>query len=81
MDIEKMMEFLFEQQPKFDAWFASFRTGMEELRQSQQATERLINAFAKAGSGQVELRRVRLDSLERRMETDEQRFQAFSGPL
>ena len=69
-----------EQQAKFEArlpFRASFETGMEELRQSQQATERLINAFAKAGAAQIELHRARLDSLERRMETDEQRFQMF----
>ena len=77
MDIEKTIEFLMEQQAKFDAWFASFNTGMQELRQSQQATERLINAFAKAGAAQIELHRARLDSLERRLEADEQRFQAF----
>ena len=84
MDIEKTIEFLLEQQAKFDAWFASFNTGMEELRRSQQATERLINAFAKAGEAQIELHRARLDSVERRLESgerqreaDEQRFQAF----
>jgi hypothetical protein len=77
MDIEKTIEFLIEQQAKFDAWFASFKTGMEELRQSQQATERLINAFAKAGAAQTELHRARLEGLEQRVEADEQRFQAF----
>ena len=70
MDIEKTIEFLLAQQAKFE-------TGMEELRQSQQATERLINAFAKAGAAQIELHRARLDSVERRLEADEQRFQAF----
>jgi hypothetical protein len=77
MDIEKTIEFLMEQQAKFDAWFSSFKTGIEELRQNQQATERLINAFAKAGAAQIEIHRPRLDSLERRMEADEQRFQMF----
>jgi hypothetical protein len=81
MDIEKTIEFLMEQQAKFDTSFATFKagfeTGMEELRQSQQATERLINAFAKAGAAQIELHRARLESLERRQEADEQRFQAF----
>ncbi len=70
MDIEKTIEFLMEQQAKFES-------GMAELRQSQQATERLINAFAKAGAAQIELHRARLDSVERRLEADEQRFQAF----
>ena len=81
MDIEKTIEFLMEQQAKFET---SFRTGMEELRQNQQATERLINAFAKAGAAQIELHRARLDSVERRLdsverqrEADDQRFQAF----
>jgi len=77
VDIEKTIEFLMEQQAKFDAWVATFKTGMEELRQNQQATERLINAFAKAGAAQIELHRARLDSVERRLEADEQRFQAF----
>jgi hypothetical protein len=88
MDIQKTMEFLIEQQAKFESRFAafesSFRTGMEELRQNQQATERLINAFANAGAAQIELHRARLDSVERRLEADEQRlaeegkrFQAF----
>ena len=77
MDIEKTIEFLMEQQAKFES-------AMTELRQSQQATERLINAFAKAGAAQIELHRARLDSVERRLdsverqrEADEQRFQAF----
>lgn len=81
MEIEKTIEFLMEQQAKFEARFAtfeaSFEAGMDELRQSQQATERLINAFAKAGAAQIELHRARLDSLERRLEAHEQRFQAF----
>jgi hypothetical protein len=70
LDIEKTIEFLMEQQAKFES-------AMTELRQSQQATERLINAFAKAGAAQIELHRARLDSVERRLEADEQRFQAF----
>lgn len=74
MDIEKAIEFLMEQRAKFDV---TFKAGMEELRQSQQATERLIDAFAKAGAAQIELHRARLDSLETRLEADEQRFQAF----
>ena len=77
MDIEKIIGSLLEQQAKSDAWVASFKAGMEELRQNHQATERLINAFANAGAAQIELHRPRLDSLERRVEPDEQRFQAF----
>jgi hypothetical protein len=77
VDIEKTIAFLLEQQARFDLRMEEFHQGMEELRRNQQATERLINAFAKAGEAQIELHRARLDSLERRMETDEQRFQAF----
>jgi hypothetical protein len=77
MDIEKTIEFLSQQQAKFDANLAAFHAGMEELRASQRATERLINAFAKAGQEQIELHRVRLDSVERRMQADEEHFQDF----
>jgi len=78
VDIDKIIGSPLEQQAKFDAWVASFKAGMEELRQNHQATERLINAFANDGAAQIELHRARLDSLERRVEADEQRFQAFS---
>ena len=40
MDIEKIIEFLMEQQAKFDI-------RVKELLQNQQATERLINTLAK----------------------------------
>ena len=50
MDIEKIIGSLLEQQAKSDAWVASFKAGMEELRQNHQATERLINAFANDGA-------------------------------
>ena len=59
MDVEKTIEFLLERQARFDASLAAskanFDAGMEELRKSQKATERLINAFAKAGPSQIEL--------------------------
>ena len=47
MEIERTIEFLMGQQASFASFASSFKTGMDELRQSQQATERLINAFAK----------------------------------
>jgi DNA anti-recombination protein RmuC len=81
MDIEKTIEFLLEQQAKFDASLAAskakFDAEMEELRKSQQATERLINAFAKAGAAQIELHQARLDGLDKRLETQEREFKAF----
>lgn len=81
MDVEGTMAFLLEQQAKLDGSLAVFKAnfdvGMEELRKSQQATERLINAFAKAGSAQIELHQARLDGLEKRLETQEREFKAF----
>jgi DNA anti-recombination protein RmuC len=81
MDIEKTIEFLLEQQAKFDASLAAskarFDAEMEELRKSQKATERLINAFAKAGAAQIELHQARLDGLDKRLETQEREFKAF----
>jgi hypothetical protein len=73
MDVEKTIAFLLEQQARFEA---SFGAGMEELRKSQQATERLIDAFARAGQAQIELHRRRLDGLESRLEADEKRLEA-----
>jgi hypothetical protein len=81
MDVEKTIEFLLEHQARFEAnlatFAANFEADMKQLRESQRATERLINAFAKAGQAQIELHRTRMDSLERRLEMDEERFQAF----
>jgi hypothetical protein len=74
MDVEKTIQFILEQQARFES---SFKAGMDELRQSQRATERLINAFAKAGEAQIELHRARLDGLDHRLQADEERFQAF----
>jgi division protein CdvB (Snf7/Vps24/ESCRT-III family) len=80
MDIEKTILFLIEHQARLDASLATFesqfKAGMEELRQSQRATERLINAFAKAGEAQIELHRARLDGLDQRLQADELRLQA-----
>jgi hypothetical protein len=81
MNIEETIEFLIQHQARLEANLATFesefRAGMEELRQSQRATERLINAFAKAGEAQIELHRARLDGLDQRLQADEERFQAF----
>jgi hypothetical protein len=81
MDVEKTIQFLLEQQAKFEASLATakanFDAGMEELRKSQQATERLINAFARAGQAQIELHQSRLDNPDRHLETQEQEFRAF----
>jgi hypothetical protein len=81
MDVEGTMAFLLEQQARLDASLAVFKAnfdaGMEELRKSQQATERLINAFAKAGSAQIALHQARLDGLDKRLEAQEREFKAF----
>lgn len=81
MDVEKTLEFLLEQRAKFDASLAAFKAnfeaGVEELRKKQEATERLINAFAKAGSAQIELHQARLDGLDKRLEAQEREFKAF----
>lgn len=80
MDVERTIQFLLEQQAKFEASLAAskanFDAGMEELRKSQQATERLINAFARAGQAQIELHQARLDSMDKRLETQEKRLEA-----
>jgi len=80
MDAEKTIAFLLENQARFDtrlaAFQAKFEADMEELRKNQDATERLINACAKAGQAQIELHQRRLDSLESRLEADHERLEA-----
>jgi histidinol dehydrogenase len=81
MDVEKTIQFMVEHQAQFDAKLAAFHekfsADMEELRKRQEATERLINAFAKAGQAQIELHSARLDGLESRLEVQEREFKAF----
>ena len=80
MDVEKTIAFLLEQQAKFDASLAAskadFDARMEELRKRQEATERLINAFAKAGAAQIELHQARMDGLDKRLEAQEREMKA-----
>ena len=88
MDVEKTIAFLLEQQARFDARLAAFQAkfeaDLEAMRKHQAATERLIDAFARAGQAQIELHRGRLDGLEgrleaaeKRLETQEREFRAF----
>jgi vacuolar-type H+-ATPase subunit E/Vma4 len=83
MDVEKMMQFILDQQAQSEArhaaWKAEFDAGIEELKKRQDATERLINAFARAGQAQIELHTARLDGLDKRLETQERQFQTFLG--
>jgi hypothetical protein len=73
MDVEKTIAFPLEQPAKFEV---RFEAGMEEIRQNQAATERLIDAFARAGQAQIELHRGRLDGSEGRLAADERRLEA-----
>ena len=81
MDIEKTMQFIIEHQAQFEANLAAFHqkftVEVEALQKRQAATERLINAFAKAGQAQIELHTTRLDGLESRLEVQEREFKAF----
>ena len=77
MDIEKTMQFIREQQAQFEADLAALNVSLREIRDNQHHTERLINAFAKAGQAQIELHTSRLDGLESRLEVQEREFKAF----
>lgn len=59
------------------AFHAQFSVDMEELRKRQESTERLINAFARAGQAQIELHQARMDGLDKRLEIREREFKAF----
>jgi histidinol dehydrogenase len=81
MDIEKTMQFIIEHQAQLEANLAAFHEKFtieaEALQKRQAATERLINAFAKAGQAQIELHTARLDGLDSRLEVQEREFKAF----
>lgn len=77
MDVEKTMQFILDHQAKFEA-------GMEELRQAQNKTEkglerleRLVEAYAQAGSIQMQLHRERMDSYEAQQRQHHEEFRAF----
>ena len=70
MDVEKTMEFILAQQARFEA-------GMEELRQSHQATERLVRRLARWGAARLRQHEERMDEMEQRREEDRREFQAF----
>jgi NADH:ubiquinone oxidoreductase subunit D len=84
MDVEKTMEFILEQQARFEtnfarfeANFARFEAGMEELRQSHQATERLVRRLARWGAARLRQHEERMDEMEQRREEDRREFHAF----
>lgn len=75
------MQFIIEHQAQFEANLAAFHqkftVEVEALQERQAATERLINAFAKAGQAQIELHTARLDGPESRLEVQERECKAF----
>jgi hypothetical protein len=77
MDVEKTMEFILEQQARFETNFARFEAGMEELRQSHQATERLVRRLARWGAARLRQHEERMDEMEQRREEDRREFKAF----
>jgi len=84
MDVERTVPFILHRQAATEARMAKmaqfhvkFRADMEELRKRQGATEKLINACAKAGQAQIEMHTARLDGLEGPLEVQEREFRAF----
>jgi uncharacterized membrane protein YccC len=77
MDTETTIQFLLEQQAAFEARFGRFERSLEEIRELQRGTERLIHLFAQAGAEQIELHRQRLDTIERHQAEDRERFDRF----
>jgi len=71
------MPFIAKRQAQLEANMIAFSAGMAELRKRQEAAEKLINAFAKAGQAQIELPTARLDGLESRPEVQERESKAF----
>jgi light-regulated signal transduction histidine kinase (bacteriophytochrome) len=70
MDVEQTIEFILKQQAKFEE-------GLQELRRSQVATQRLIRILARAGQERIEAIETRQDFLEERQEQLDRKFDAF----
>jgi septation ring formation regulator EzrA len=77
MDIEKNIEFIIEQQARFETNLQKLLDSQAETDRRIRTTERVVRAFIRAGNAQVELHWERMDALERRMDDMDQRFQAF----
>lgn len=81
MDVEKTIAFFLENQARFDARLAAFQAkfeaDLEAMRKDQAATQRLVDAFARAGQAQIELHGRRLEALETRIDNQERQFKAF----
>jgi hypothetical protein len=77
VDTAKTMQFILDHQAKLE-------TGLEELRQAQHKTERglarlekLVEAYAQAGSIQMQLHRERMDRYEADQKEHREEFRAF----
>jgi septation ring formation regulator EzrA len=77
VDIEKRIEFIVEQQARFETNLQKLLEAQAETDRRIRATERVVRAFIRAGNAQLELHWERMDALEHRMDAMDQRFQAF----
>ena len=77
MDIEQTIQFILDHQAKSEAEMAALREAQNKTEQGLQRLERLVEAYAQAGSIQMQLHRERMDGYEARQKRHEEEFQAF----
>jgi hypothetical protein len=77
MDVEKTIEFILEQQTRFEAGMQALSTSQQETDRRLRSTERLIRRLARLGAAQLEAHDKRLEATEQRQEEDRREFRAF----
>jgi hypothetical protein len=79
MDVEKTMQFILDHQAKSEAEMAALREAQNKTEQGLQRLERLVEAYAQAGSIQMQLHRERMDAHEAWMRAHEARQEKHEG--
>ncbi|HEV2383085.1 MAG TPA: hypothetical protein VG206_25235 [Terriglobia bacterium] len=79
MDVEKTMQFILNHQAKSETEMAALREAQNKTEQGLQRLERLVEAYAQAGSIQMQLHRERMDAHEAWMSTTATRMEAHEA--
>ena len=62
MDVEKTIEFILEQQTRFEAGMQALSASQQETDRRLRSTERLIRRLARLGAAQLEAHDQRLEA-------------------
>jgi hypothetical protein len=77
MDVEKTIEFILDQQAKFEAGLEELRQAQKKTEQGLQRLERFVENYAQAGSNQMQIHRERMDRYEAEQKEQREEFRAF----